>query len=464
VVLSGFFMILLDGTIVNVAIPPIQQDLSANYSAAQWMMSGYALAYAVCLIPAGRLGDMIGHKRMFIIGLSGFTLSSAGCALADSPLQIVLWRAVQGATGGLMTPSVLAMIAAVFPAAQRGRAMVRYGATAGVATSLGPVLGGAIIAADLGGLGWRPIFLINLPIGVAALVAAVRLLPERRGRAGSPDLLGIGLLTLTLMLLCYPLIQGYENDWPAWVFVMLAAVLPASWVFVRWQAYRVRTGRSPLIDVRLFRIRAFTAGVLVTVCQFIAFASLMFVLSAHLQLGLGASALATGLALLPFAIGTFVGSTFSNIAVLRYGRQALHLGSGLLTLGTAGVALAVWIADTSVDGWWLAPPTFVAGAGAMMLGVPLINIVMSGAPDADHGIAGGILATGQRIGHALGIAVVGTVLFSVLPAGAQHLEPGVLPDEYTTATLWAAGACLLAAAITHLLVYLLPNQRGSASL
>lgn len=452
-------MILLDGTIVNVAIPPIQQDLAANYSAAQWMMSGYALAYAVFLIPAGRLGDMYGHKRLFLVGLAGFTVSSAGCALADSPLQMVLWRTGQGITAGLMNPAILALIAAVFPPEQRGRAMVRYGATAGVASSLGPVLGGLLISADLGGLDWRPIFLLNLPIGIAALVAAVYVLPEHKGRSGSPDPLGMALLAATLLLICYPLIQGYENDWPSWVFLCLAVSPLTLWMFVRWQSQRLRGGHSPLIDIRLFRSRAFSAGAAATVCQFIAFASLMFVMSAHFQLGLGDSALATGLALLPFAVGTFIGSSVSHVAVVRYGRRALHLGSGLLALGTAAVVLTVRYAGTSVDGWWLALPSTVAGAGAMLLGAPLINIVMSGAPGQDSGIAGGVLATGQRVGHALGIAVVGTVLFAALPAGAQHETPGVLADEYTTATQLAGLVCLAAALLTHLLVYLLPQQR-----
>lgn len=460
VVLTGFFMILLDGTIVNVAIPPIQQDLSANYSAAQWMMSGYALAYAVFLIPAGRLGDMFGHKRLYLVGLAGFTLSSGGCALADSALQMVLWRAVQGVTAGLMNPAVLAMIAAAFPPSERGRAMARYGATAGVATSLGPVVGGLLIGADLGGWDWRPIFLLNLPIGVAALVAAYLVLPEHKGRSGSPDLVGMGLLAVTLLLVCYPLIQGYESNWPSWVFVCLAASLPALWFFVRWQSRRLRVGRSPLIDIRLFRIRAFSAGAAVTVAQFITFASLMFVISAHLQLGLGQSALATGLALMPFAVGTFIGSSVSHIAVRRYGRRALHLGTGLLIVGNAAVVLTLNGVGESVNGWWLAPSTLVCGTGAMLLGAPLVNIVLSGAPGQDAGVAGGVLATGQRVGHALGVAVVGTVLFGVLPAGAQHEAPGTLASEYTTATQVAGVVCLGTAVLTHLLVYLLPQQRG----
>lgn len=453
-------MILLDGTIVNVAIPPIQQDLSASHSAAQWMMGGYALAYGLLLIPAGRFGDRFGAKRLFLSGLAAFTLSSMLCGIAGSAGEVVFWRIVQGIAAGAMNPAILAIIHATFPPDRRGRAFVWYGATASVAAALGPVVGGALVAADLNGWGWRPIFLINLPIGVALVVAAVRLLPEHRGRGGSLDPVGTLLLSAALLLVMFPLIQGYEQGWPPWVFVSLAAAVPVFTMFIAWQARRLRQSRSPLVDIGLFRSRSFAAGVGVTLCQFVAFASLQFVLSVHLQLGLGASALATGLALMPFAIGTFLGSSVSHLAVTRLGRHALHLGSGLLVVGTAGVVLVLRVAGAQVDASWLATPTLVGGVGAMMLGAPLLGIVLNDVPGSDAGAAGGIIATAQRLGHALGIAVVGSVLFGVLPAGAQHASAGSLTSEYVSAAQAAAASCLGFAVLALLLVFLLPRHAG----
>lgn len=462
VVLAGFFLILLDGTIANLAIPAIQQDLAATYSAAQWMMSGYALAYGLLLIPAGRMGDRHGPKRVFLIGLSVFTVSSLLCGIAGTAGQLVLWRVTQGLGAGLMNPAILAMIHIVFPSERRGRAFAWYGATAGVAAAAGPVLGGLLVEADLNGWGWRPIFLINLPVGVCLLLIAARILPERRGRAGALDPLGMLLLTTALLLFIFPLLHGSELGWPAWTAISLAASVPALALFLAWQVRRLRAAGSPLIDIRLFRSRPFAVGIAVTLCQFVAFASLQFVLSVHLQLGLGESPTGAGVALMPFALGTLVGSSVSNLALLRLGRRALHLGGGLLVAGTAGVGVALHAAGTRLDVLWLAPPTFVVGAGAIMLGAPLLHIAQAEVSVQDAGSAGGILATAQRVGHALGIAVVGTTLFAMLPAGAREAAPGALAAEYGLAAQAAVAGCLGFAVLTSLLVFQLPHHRPAS--
>ncbi|MDR7301984.1 MFS transporter [Haloactinomyces albus] len=463
VVLAGFFMILLDGTIMNVAIPPIQEDMSASYSAAQWMMTGYALAYGLLLIPAGRLGDRFGHKRLFLIGLAGFTLASALCGQASTAPEIITWRIVQGITAGMMNPAVLAMIQAAFRPAERGRAFVWYGAVAGIAASLGPVLGGLFISVDLGGWSWRPIFLLNVPIGLIVLLVALKVLPDYRGRGGSLDPVGAALLTTVLLLVIYPLIQGYEQGWPSWVFAALTASFPMGALFVAWQRSRLRRGAAPLIDIRLFRTRSFAAGVATTLTQFIAFASLQFALSAYLQLGLGSSALATGLVLLPFAVGTFVGSSISASAVRRLGRRALHLGSGLLLVGTAGVLATIGYLGTDVNVLWLAPTTFASGIGAMMLGAPLLGMALTDVPGQEAGTAGGVIATAQRVGHALGIAIVGTALFGSLPQAARHSASSTLHVEYGHAIQIAGLFCLAACILTFLLIFLLPHARGDSS-
>ncbi|HEX5118841.1 MAG TPA: MFS transporter [Pseudonocardiaceae bacterium] len=461
VVLAGFFMILLDGTIMNVAIPAVQQNLHAGYPAAQWMLSGYALAYGLVLIPAGRLGDHVGHRRMFVLGLAGFTVASLSCSTASTAEQLIGWRVLQGVAAGTMNPAILAMIQAAFPPDVRGRAFSWYGAVAGIASAAGPVLGGILIGADMWGLAWRSIFLLNVPIGVVALVAAVRILPERRAGRGGIDPVGVVLLAVALLLLEFPLIQGYGQGWPWWSFVLLVAAVPALAGFVRWEA---RTRRTPLVNVRLFGDRVFGAGVAIVVCQFVCFASLQFALSAYLQLGLGASPVAGGLALLPFAVGTFVGSSISDRAVRRFGRHALHAGAVLLTVGTAGTIAAVRLLGSRVDGAWLAPGTFLAGAGALLLGAPIIGVILNEVTLDDAGSAGGVVATAQRFGQALGVAIVGTALFATLPAGAAARAPGSLPAAYTTAIQVAALFCLAAAVATCLLIFLLPapNSRRAA--
>jgi EmrB/QacA subfamily drug resistance transporter len=455
VVLGGFFMILLDGTIMNAAIPPIQRDLATSFSAAQWMMSGYALAFGVVLISAGRLGDRFGYRRLFLIGLAGFIVASALCAMATTGGEVVLYRAVQGIAAGVMNPAVLAMIRLVFPEDERGKAFVWYGAIAGIASSVGPVLGGLLISADLHGLGWRPIFLLNIPIGAVTLVCGMRWLPEYRGRPGPLDLAGVGLLTATLVLVLYPLIQGYENGWPLEMYLLLAASVVFAVAFVRWQRHRLRTGAGPVVDIRLFANKSFAAGVAVAVFQFVAFAGMQFALSAYLQLGLGQSALETGLALAPFAVGTFVGSTLSNIAVRRLGRAALHWGSGLLAAGTVATALTIHLVGSSVNGLWLAPATFVTGIGAMLLGAPIINIILTDVRGEEAGSAGGIVGTAQRAGHAFGVAVVGTVLFGPVSAQGSGVN---LPEEYTVSIQLAALCCMGAAVVSHILIYWLPRR------
>lgn len=463
VVMGGFFLILFDGTIMNVAIPVLQRDLGTGYSAAQWMMSGYALAFGLLLIPAGRLGERWGHRRVFITGLAVFTVASLLCATAGSGAEVVGWRVLQGGAAGLMNPAVLALLQVTFAPAQRGRVMVYYGATAGIAASLGPVLGGVLIAMDLGGWSWRPIFLLNVPLGVVLLLLAGRFLPATRGRAGSLDPVGVTLLTATLLLLIYPLIQGYEQGWPSWVAVSLAGSGLALAGFLGWQRRRLRTGAVPLIDIRLFTFRSFAAGVGVTVFQLGAFASLQFVLSAYLQLGLGTPVLGAGLALLPFALGTVLGSVLSDRTYRRLGRRALHLGSALLAAGTAGVILTVRLAGPGVDALALAPASLVAGVGAMMLGAPVIALALTDVPPDSAGTAGGVLACAQRVGHALGVAVVGTALFSSLPAGARSAPSGSLVAEYGTAVQWAGLTCLAAAVMSFLLVFLLPGAGRAAS-
>lgn len=428
VVLAGAFMILLDGTIVNVAIPAIQVDLGASYSGIEWVVSGYALAYGLLLIPAGRLGDRFGHKRLFLLGLAGFTVTSAFCGTAGSPDALIGWRVAQGAMAGVLNPAILAIIQVVFPPRERGRAFGLYGAVSGIAVALGPLLGGLLIEWDVRDLDWRPIFLINLPLGILTLTAALRLLRESRGRGGALDVVGILLVSAAVLLVTVPLIEGRAAGWPTWSIACLVAAGPLFLLFAFWEARRIRHGQEPLVDIRLFRNRAFAAGVAIGFAYFAGFIGLIFALSLYLQIGLGRSALTAGLILLPFAAGSFVGAAFSDHVARRLGRWVLLLGSGLVIAGILALLATIRRTGVDVSGWEMLPSLLVAGIGSGLVIAPNVDLVLAGVPWQDAGSAGGVLNTAQRLGQALGVAIVGIALFGSLAANADRAAAVAVPQ------------------------------------
>jgi len=454
VVLAAAFMILLDATIVNVAIPSIGRDLRASEAAVQWVVAGYALAYGLLLIPAGRLGDRFGHRRLLIIGLLGFTAASALCGAASSPGALVAWRIAQGAMAGVLNPPVLAIIRSVFPARELGQAFGWYGAMAGVSTAAGPLLGGLLIAADVAGSGWRPIFFINVPVGVITVVLVAALIPEVRGRPGGLDPVGIALLTAALLLLTVPLVQGRQLGWPAWAIVCLVLVVPALIVFTAWERRRARHGQTPLVDVALFTQRFFTAGVAIALVHFAAFVGLVFTLSLYLQLGAGRSALSTGLVLMAFALGTLLSAAASDPLTGRLGRGVLLLGSGLLAAGIAATLAALTLAPEPVVGW-LVPGLAIAGIGNGLVIAPITTVVLAGVDRRDAGTASGVLNAAQRIGQALGTTILGMVLFTTLATALAGADTPLA--AYTQAIKSALLAALAAAAVTFALVFALPR-------
>src|SRR6266568_3105735 len=266
VVLIAVFMQLMDISIVNVAIPSIQRDLDASYSQVQWVLAGYQLAFAVVLITGGRLGDIYGRKRLFLIGVSGFTVASALCGFAQSPVMLVGSRFLQGAMGALMFPQALSVTQVEFPQRERGAAFGITGAVIGLATISGPLLGGLLISGNLFGLDWRPIFLVNLPLGVLAVVAAVVLLRESRAEGALRlDPGGVAIVSAALLLLIYPLVEGRDLGWPVWTFLLMAASVPLFALFVLYERRKTRKDNSPLVVLGLFGERAFVSGLLLVV-------------------------------------------------------------------------------------------------------------------------------------------------------------------------------------------------------
>lgn len=418
VVLVGAFMILLDATIVNVAIPNIQVDLGASYGTIEWVVSGYALTFGLTLIPGGRLGDRFGYRRLFVLSMFGFIATSALCGLAQTPGQLLVARVGQGLLAGLLNPQILAVIQVLFPPRERGQAFSLYGIVAGVSVAAGPLLGGLLVQADIAGLQWRPVFLINVPIGLVAMIAAARLLPGTKGRGGGLDPVGIGLVAAAILLVTVPLIQGRDDGWPAWTWISFAASVPVAALFVWWELRQTRLGRDVLFDLRLFRDRGLAVGTAVGLTYFAGFIGLLFALSLHLQLGLGRSALAAGLILMAFAVGSMLGGGLSDKVHARLGRGVLLLGTALVAAGTVGVIMTVDLAGPASSGTALLPALFVVGLGNGLTIAANVDIALESVPPRESGSASGMVNTAQRIGNALGVAIVGVALFGALGSNA----------------------------------------------
>lgn len=460
IVLTGAFMALLDTTVVTVALPSIATGLGASHAAVEWVVSGYALAYGLVLIPAGRAGDRFGHKGMFIVGLAVFTTASVVCGLANTETQIVIARAIQGLGAGLFYPSISAMIQLSSSGPARSKAFGALGATIGASIALGPVLCGLIITLAGAQTGWRWVFAVNLIVGAVALpLAALRLPPSPSKAPRSFDPLGLGLLGLGLLALLVPLIQGQDAGWPAWTYVSFACSVVVFAVLARWEIRAERRGGDPLLKPTLMRQPSFAAGSIFAVAYFAGFTSVFFTLSILWQAGLSRSAMATGLVALPFSIGSFVTAAASGRLSARWGRRVLLVGCVLVLVGVGSSAILVHLLGAGVSAWHLLVPLLVAGLGSGMVIAPNQDFVLAHVPHAEAGTAGAILGTAQRIGSAIGLAVVGTALFNSLPA---RPDASAYADAAQVALLvnsfFVLVALLLIFALPHTTVAVAPDS------
>ncbi len=431
VTLAIGFMALLDVTIVNVALPSIRAGLGASAASVQWIVSGYALTFGLTLVAGGRLGDALGRRRMMLLGLTGFLVASAAVGLGPSTGWVVAARLVQGAAAGLLTPQNSGLIQQLFRGAERGRAFGLFGLTVSVSAALGPVLGGLIIAAFGEENGWRAIFLVNVPIGLVALVFVARLVPGRTGRPGDPadriDLVGAALLGAAVLCVLYPLVAVMAGVSP--VLLVLLGAPALLWVFARWERGLVATGRAPLLDVSLLRAApGYASGILLGTLYFTGFTGVFLVLSVHLQERMGLSPLATGLMLTPFALGSAVTAPVAGHFVSRVGRRVTVLALLVVLLGL--VTVAVVVPGHSGAGLWplLVVPLLLAGLGGGGVVSPNFTLTLEEVPPRMGGAAGGALQTGQRIGSALGTALVMSVYqvtTSATGSAATGLRVGV---------------------------------------
>ncbi|HET9659778.1 MAG TPA: MFS transporter [Thermomicrobiales bacterium] len=462
VLLSGAFMALLDTTIVNVAIPTIRTDLDASEATLSWIISGYALAFGLMLIPAGRVGDRFGHKWTFIVGLAIFTLSSFACGRAQTSNQLVAARVVQGIGGGIYYTSITALIQLMFFPHQRGRAFGYLAAVIGFATALGPLVGGLIIEYAGTGTGWRLIFDVNIPIGIVAMIAAFRVLPSG-GKANrlAVDPLGLALLTAALVALLVPLIMGQDRGWPLWTVVSLASSVVLLVVFAVWELRVARSGGSPLVPPRLFEHWSFTGGALLAMVYFAAFTGIFFAFALLWQVGLGHSALDSGLLVMPFAVGSILGASQSDKLARRYGRASLTAGVGVVAAALFVVFLILTFVDpVDLNRWQFLPPLFIGGIGSGIFIAPNVRFIVATVDREDAGAASGVLGTVQRIGSAIGIAVIGSVLF-----GTLHFEegPNAVANAFGQSTQYAIGVSVILTVIAFLLAFAVPGAPEDAT-
>jgi EmrB/QacA subfamily drug resistance transporter len=414
VLLAGAFIVVLDFFIVNVALPSIATDLDAGDSSLEWIVAGYGLTFAAFLITAGRLGDDLGRRRVYAIGLALFTIASAACGLAPSPTTLIVARIAQGVAGAIVMPQVLAILGVTYRGPDYVRAMSFYGMALGLAAVGGQLVGGALVDADVAGLGWRSCFLLNVPIGLVALALAPRLVPESRAeRRKRIDVLGAAIVAVGLTAILLPLIEGRDFGWPAWTLASLAAAPVLLSAFVLRQRRLADSGGDPLLDLALFRERGFSAGIATQLFLATAQASFFVFLAIYLQLGRGLTALEAGLVFTILAVAYVATSGPAPGLTQRYGRLVVAAGGAALTLGLALLALAVSEIGTSGSLLALVPGLALAGAGIGLCFTPLTATVLANVEPALAGSAAGAMSTTTQVGYALGVAITGLIFFGV---------------------------------------------------
>jgi EmrB/QacA subfamily drug resistance transporter len=438
--LAGF-MSLLDVSIVNVALPSIQRDLGASAGTVQWVVSGYALALGLALVPAGRLGDTFGRRGMFLIALSAFVATSALSGAAPTAELLIGARLLQGIAAGTLTPQNSGLIQDLFRGAERGRAFGILGATIGLSTAAGPVVGGLILTAFTGPDGWRWVFYVNVPIGLVALALAARFVPSTAGGGSSGanlDLVGSLLLGVGVFSLLLPLAEaeagGLGRLW--WLFGAAVLLLAA---FVRWEVRTARKGRQPLLDPRLARLPGYATGVGIGLVYFIGFTGIWLVFALFFQNGLGYSPLRSGLAVSPFALGVAASAVIAGRLVTRLGRWLTVFGLATVVVGLVAAALVLRHVGGDAAAWAAAGPLLLGGLGGGMVTSPNITLTLESVPVRMAGVAGGALQTGQRIGSAIGTATLAGVFYMVLGSTGRDY-----PAAVSAALLCAAGIMLLA--------------------
>jgi EmrB/QacA subfamily drug resistance transporter len=444
VVMAANMMDLMDATIVNVAGPSIRAALGGSDSTLQWLSAGYTLAFAVFLITGARLGDMFGRRRLFLIGSAGFTAMSAACALAPSTTALIVLRLAQGSFGALMIPQGFGMIKDVFEEEEMGKVFGLFGPVMGISMLAAPIVAGALIEANLWGIGWRLVFLINVPIGIVTYALSTRVLPRTIAHPGIKlDKVGVVLIGIALSAIIYPLIEGREHGWPAWTFACLGLGVATLGAFYLWER---RLRGDALIEPGLLANRTYVSGILVAIATFGAFGGLLLCVGLFTQLGEGFSPIHAGLTLTPMVLGMVAGMAGSFALVKTLGRRLIQIGVALIGAGAIVLALTI-TGSADVTTWDLAPALVLIGIGGGASLGQLFDFILAGVGMEEVGSASGVLEAAQQLASATGVAALGTIFFSAFG--------GHLPSHALAITAWV---CLVPLIAAFVLVFRLPMQ------
>lgn len=455
ILLLASFMNLMDVTVVNVAIPSMQQNLGASSSQIEWVVAAYVLAFALGLLPFGRLGDIVGRREMFLVGVGLFTLGSFLCGIAPNIETLIGARVLQGMAGAVMTPQVPALAQVIFPPEERGLAFSMFGLSSGLASVAGPVLGGLLVGGNFWGMDWRPIFLINIPFGIFAVLAGLALIikvPPHKGLRN--DFFGIGLFGVAMLMLVFPLIEGRSYGWPMWAFAMMLGSSAVMAAFFFWERHRVRVGGSQLLPFSLLTNRNFLLGMAMTVLFASAIPGFFLTFAIYLQTGFGLTPLQAGLTGVPFSVGVVLSSYASGRLGSRYLSQRFAAGMGLLALGLGATDWVIATGGTQINSLAFTLPLLIAGGGLGIGIAALFQMILAGVPHKDAGSGSGALQAFQQAGNALGVAISGEIFFTWLDNakawGATSKQAG-FTHAATAAVLYSIIACLLAAGLVPLL-------------
>ncbi|SLK00133.1 MFS transporter [Novosphingobium mathurense] len=422
---------IVDVTIVNTALPVIEKDFGSAAAEAQWVSAGYSLAFALLLMLGGRLGDALGYRRLFIGGVAGFTLASVLCGLSTSPEQLIAARVAQGCAGAMMAPQVMALIQVLFEPLERVAKLAWVGVIGGLSAIAGPIIGGLLIHANLFGLGWRSVFLINAPVGMIALIVAWKLLPKARSEhARGIDGWGTLMFAAGMASLLFPLVRGSDLGWQPWHFALLLAAPVLLLLVWRRTQQRTERGAASMFHPELFSQKQFPMGLMLALLFGTSTSGFLFVFAFGVQKILGYSPLQTGLLHIPFSVGVMIGIAFlGRKLIASHGKWVLVGGVTCMVLFSAGTL--GWIA-TGGQGWWVLGCLALAGAGMGMTNGPLTPVILARVDRQHAGAASGLIKTVQELGMALGVAIVGTAFF----ASAQAGEVGqVLPAIFVIVAL-----------------------------
>ncbi|WP_433653930.1 MFS transporter [Nocardia sp. CA-128927] len=450
VLLTGELMNIVDDSVVLTAIPTLQQSLGAGPAAVQWVTAGYALAFALALITGGRLGDIHGRRKVFLLGTIGFTLASLLCGFAAGPGMLIAARVLQGGAAAVMMPQVLATLHVTFAGENRSRAFGLFGAVLAMGSVVGPVLGGVLTEADLFGLSWRPIFLINVPVGLAVIILGRKFITESTAaKADRLDLAGVGLSAIAMVLIVFPLTEGNAHGWPLWCFAMLAGGLLVLGVFLRHQ--QRRAGDAPLVELSLFKVKQFSGGLSAQLTMGLLVGLFFMTWTLYLQRGLGMSPLMAGLAFVLLAVGELAGAMLATKTAGRFARRLPQTGALITLASMTAYGLQISSGHEDLTLLPMTVPVLLLGFGLGMISGPIADLTLVKVPHESAGSAAGLFNTALQLGYALGIALNGLVFFAATGGSPDE----ALNRDAFTGVLWWVGGTLI---VMWALMFFLPKH------